>query len=97
MIVQASDSAQNPKSATATVEVNIVRNLNTPLFVQGEYKAAVFDAAAVGTSLFAVTAIDADRTVPLNKDVSYFSDLQVYFCYLYILSILSSLICFCQF
>ncbi|KAJ8318063.1 hypothetical protein KUTeg_003154 [Tegillarca granosa] len=68
LIVRARDSAQSPKSATATVYINIVRNINEPIFTSPEYATTVFDAYAVGTSLFVVTAVDADRNVPLNRD-----------------------------
>ena len=66
--VEARDSALNSKTATATVEVNIIRNLNEPLFTNSIYRSEVYDASAVGTSLFVVTAIDRDRDVPLNRD-----------------------------
>ncbi|KAK3089813.1 hypothetical protein FSP39_006721 [Pinctada imbricata] len=68
LIVQAEDSAVNAKSATSTVSIFIVRNLNAPTFAQQLYSANVFDASAVGTSLFTVTAVDNDRIVPLNTD-----------------------------
>lgn len=71
LIVQAQDSAANPKSATATVSINVVRNLYTPTFNPNNYTAQVYDASAIGTSLFTVTATDADRTVPYNRDVSF--------------------------
>lgn len=71
LIVQAQDSAANPKSATATVSINVVRNLYTPTFNPNNYTTQVYDASAIGTSLFTVTATDADRTVPYNRDVSF--------------------------
>ena len=70
LIVQAEDSATNPKSATATVSINVVRNIHTPIFNPNNYTAQVYDASAIGTSLFTVTATDGDRLEPYNRDVS---------------------------
>lgn len=70
LIVQARDSAANPKSATATVSIFVVRNIHRPIFSPNNYTAQIYDASAIGTSLFTVTATDADRTVPFNRDVS---------------------------
>ena len=70
LIVQAQDSATNPKSATATVSINVVRNIHTPIFNPNNYTAQVYDASAIGTSLFTVTATDGDRLEPYNRDVS---------------------------
>lgn len=68
IIVVATDQASNPKSASATVYIDIVRNQNAPLFTQPEYSASISDYWAVGRELFVATAIDDDRKVALSRD-----------------------------
>ena len=70
LIVQASDKAAVPKVATATVVINIIRNQYAPIFNQELYTAAVVDFWATGRELFVATAVDADRTVDLSRNVS---------------------------
>ncbi|RUS85648.1 hypothetical protein EGW08_006594, partial [Elysia chlorotica] len=66
LTVQASDSAISAKTDTTQVELNIVRNLNTPLFTEIDYSASIENTWAVGRPLFIVTARDNDINVPLN-------------------------------
>ena len=70
--MQASDKAALPKTATATVIINIVRNQNAPIFTQQLYTAAVSDYWATGRELFVATAVDDDRQVDLSRNVSVF-------------------------
>ncbi|GFN78435.1 protocadherin fat 4, partial [Plakobranchus ocellatus] len=65
--VQAADSAIPAKTDTTQVELNIVRNLNTPLFTVISESANIENTWAVGRPLFTVTARDADIDVPLNS------------------------------
>lgn len=57
-----------PKSATATVYINIVRNQFRPDFTKEEYTAKITDVWAVGRDLFTATAVDNDRQVPLSQN-----------------------------
>lgn len=57
-----------PKTATALVVIDIVRNRHAPVFTQPEYTAAVSDYWATGRELFAATAIDDDRQVTLSRN-----------------------------
>lgn len=68
ILVVATDKATQPKSATATVYINIVRNQHAPLFTAPEYSSEVPDFWATGRELFASTAIDDDRTVELSRN-----------------------------
>jgi len=60
--------ASQPKSASATVYVTVVRNQFKPDFTEAEYTASVSDYYSVGRDLFQATAIDKDRDVPLSRN-----------------------------
>ncbi|XP_046579032.1 protocadherin Fat 4-like [Haliotis rubra] len=66
--IEAADRALPPKIATAQLEIHIVRNIHTPRFTSTSYGATIEDTAAVGRTLFTVTALDADEDVPLNQN-----------------------------
>ena len=66
----ASDQASVPKTATATVNIEIIRNQFAPVFNLQEYSAAVNDYYSTGRELFAATATDDDRLVALSRNVS---------------------------
>lgn len=68
IIVVARDQASIPKSASATVIINIVRNAHAPIFDSPEYTASVSDFYAVGRELFSASAVDSDRTVALSRN-----------------------------
>lgn len=68
IVVVATDQASLPKSATATVVINIVRNQFAPVFDTPEYTAAISDYWAVGRDLFSASAVDDDRTVTLSRN-----------------------------
>ena len=66
--VVARDQASIPKSATATIYINIVRNAYAPIFDQPEYTASISDYWATGRELFAASAVDDDRQVTLSRN-----------------------------
>ncbi|XP_076458561.1 protocadherin Fat 4-like [Babylonia areolata] len=68
--IEASDSAIPPKSARATLTVNIVRNIHRPTFTELRYGATIEDSWAVGRTLFTVTAVDKDDSEPFNRETN---------------------------
>ncbi|WAQ95445.1 FAT4-like protein [Mya arenaria] len=67
--VVATDQASQPKSATATVYITIIRNQHAPIFTNQEgYTASISDYWAIGRDLFQATAIDDDRDVVLSRN-----------------------------
>ena len=47
----------------ASVTVNVVRNLNPPLFTQAAYSVPINNSLPVGTEVIDLTAVDADTQV----------------------------------
>lgn len=68
--VEAADSAIPPKSARATLTVNIIRNIHRPTFTEIRYGASIQDTWAVGRTLFTVTAVDQDDSEPYNANTN---------------------------
>lgn len=67
--VLAHDSSFEPKTATATVIITIVRNQNTPLFISASvYNGEVYESDPAGTKLAQLEATDGDTEVPLNAN-----------------------------
>ena len=60
----ARDGAPNPRTSNPVqVTINILRNNNPPVFINEPYSVSLTSAVSVGTSLFTVTATDADTRV----------------------------------
>ena len=65
VLVQIADRgvSSNVAAQTATVQVNVFRNQNTPVFISTPYATTVQENTGVGQSIFRVTATDADQPV----------------------------------
>lgn len=61
--IVAYDGGSPPRSATAIATINILRNLNSPVFSPSNYEETILETMQVGTSILRVTASDADRSV----------------------------------
>ena len=61
--VKAQDGGSPPRSATATVKINILRNLNAPSFASLNYNRTILETAALNDVLVTVVATDSDRRV----------------------------------
>lgn len=59
----AEDGGSPPRSATATAIINILRNLNAPVFNPKSYTATIDETRQVGVDIVTVTATDADQIV----------------------------------
>lgn len=55
------DSGNEEKVTTTTVEIPVIRNVNSPTFDKSSYEAEINENAKVGTSLLSVTATDDDK------------------------------------
>ncbi|XP_041364041.1 cadherin-23-like [Gigantopelta aegis] len=64
--VVASDSGHPPRSATAIVKINVIRNLHHPQFQQSSYQTNVLETVGVGASVLSVQALDNDIRSPFN-------------------------------
>ena len=71
LIIRAQDTSLDPKSATATVDVTIVRNRYEPQFLQNEYDGQDLEGAPLGETILKLSAIDNDTLIPLNRDVCF--------------------------
>lgn len=58
--------ANGPQTAYATVNINVLRNLNTPVFDRQIYEATVSESLQLGSSIIQLTATDADAFVGYN-------------------------------
>lgn len=67
LTVIARDGAWEPKLATATVTISIVRNQFTPQFARDAFSASISSAYSIGRSLFVASAVDGDRDVPVSS------------------------------
>lgn len=61
--VLAEDGGTPPNRATATVTIQVQRNLNKPKFNPERYEVEVLETMLVGDPVVKVTAEDADRVV----------------------------------
>lgn len=61
--IVAEDGGSPPRSATATAVINILRNLNAPVFNPKSYTATIIETHQVGYDIVTVTATDADQIV----------------------------------
>ena len=55
-------------AAPASVIVNVVRNLNVPVFTQPSYAVAINNSQSVGTQVIDVTALDGDTQVNTGQN-----------------------------
>lgn len=67
--VVAYDGGNPPHSATATVKINILRNLNQPIFTPQSYQRTIDETFPAGASVLSVTCFDRDRTVSMLKGI----------------------------
>ncbi|XP_060080745.1 protocadherin Fat 4-like, partial [Ylistrum balloti] len=70
LTVVASDTSNNPKSASTSVTINVVRNMFAPEFTPTVYQVNATDTDRAGTSLVTVTAADADSQIPLSANTN---------------------------
>ena len=59
------DSLNADLVASTSVQINVLRNLNSPIFDQSSYSASVYDFVSVGSSVIDIGASDADTTVSI--------------------------------
>ncbi|XP_052689553.1 protocadherin Fat 4-like [Crassostrea angulata] len=67
--IVAEDGGSPPRSATATAIINILRNINSPVFNPKNYSITIDETHQVGQNVITVTASDADRVAPNNQIV----------------------------
>uniref|UniRef100_K1QE50 Protocadherin Fat 1 n=1 Tax=Magallana gigas TaxID=29159 RepID=K1QE50_MAGGI len=67
--IVAEDGGSPPRSATATAIINILRNINSPVFNPKNYSVTIDETHQVGQNVITVTASDADRVAPNNQIV----------------------------
>lgn len=65
----ATDQRANPRTASARVTVNILRNRFRPVFVNTPYGFSHSENVQVGTSQYRVSAVDSDLVGRINYDV----------------------------
>ncbi len=64
--ILAKDGGTPPNTATATVAINVDRNLNSPKFTNNTYKVDIPETLPAGSTVTAVTATDTDTSVCIN-------------------------------
>lgn len=69
MTCVATDQRANPRTASARVTVNILRNRFRPVFVNTPYGFSHSENIQVGTSQYRVSAVDSDLVGRINYDV----------------------------
>ena len=57
------DGGVPPRSRTAILTVNMLRNLNAPQFVEGTYEAEIQETHNIGASVLRIRATDSDNKV----------------------------------
>lgn len=68
MVAADDNAAVNPKSASATVIINITRDKQPPNFVADPYVTTVTYDIPFGTSIYQATATDPDLIVSTHAD-----------------------------
>lgn len=63
LIVRLSDGAGRVAAQSATVTINVIRNQNTPYFINEPYSRLIQENLPTGTSIYQVTARDNDSPV----------------------------------
>lgn len=69
MTAFATDQRTNPRTASARVTVNVLRNRFRPVFVNAPYAFSHSENNAVGSSQYRVSAVDSDLVGRINYDV----------------------------
>lgn len=64
--VLAVDGGTPSKSAESLVTINILRNLNAPIFNESEITRTVYEDAPLSDTIFTTFARDADRAVNIH-------------------------------
>lgn len=64
--VLAVDGGTPSKSAMSLVTINILRNLNAPIFNESEITRTVYEDAPLSDTIFTTFARDADRAVNIH-------------------------------
>jgi len=64
--IVAYDGGTPARSATAIATINILRNLNRPIFNPNSYEETIQETLQAGSSILQVFASDADRTVSVK-------------------------------
>ena len=67
LIVRLSDGAGRVAAQSATVTVVVIRNENTPFFINEPYSRLIQENLPTGTSIYQVTARDNDAAVSTVK------------------------------
>ncbi len=62
----AEDGGSPPQSSTATVQIDVERNLNAPIFNPVRNEVTILETLGLGESVTKVTATDKDLIVGLN-------------------------------
>ena len=67
MRVLAQDGGNPPRTRAAILTVNMLRNLEAPVFNNGTYAATVLETQPIGQSIIRVQASDRDQKPPHNR------------------------------
>ena len=78
--VQAADGGSPALTSTATVNVDVQRNLFSPVFTDLIYEVTVLETQSLGVGIVTVAATDADTKVGQIKDCHYFSVFDLFLC-----------------
>lgn len=68
--MQAYDSSVPSQTTTADLTINVLRNINPPVFSQDTYSTRISEAASIGSRLIDTTATDLDN-VSLQSSSSF--------------------------
>lgn len=60
------DTLRPARVATATVNIQVTRNQNAPVFTLPSYSTSISENTVVGSVIFNVTATDADANVSIK-------------------------------
>lgn len=71
LIVRLSDGAGRVAAQSATVTINVIRNQNTPYFINEPYTRLIQENLPTGTSIYQVTARDNDSPVSFFYIIIY--------------------------
>lgn len=72
LIVRLSDGAGRVAAQSATVTINVIRNQNTPYFINEPYSRLIQENLPTGTSIYQVTARDNDSPVSFYSIYTFF-------------------------
>lgn len=78
--MQAYDSSVPSQTTTADLTINVLRNINPPVFSQDTYSTRISEAASIGSRLIDTTATDLDNvSLQSSSSFSHF-DISWYLC-----------------